>query len=403
MTRGKKATVVLSVILGIITIAGAINSGRILRLYRVIRLFEGDRIVENFRNMGGMFESRTIRRGAAIFNFKRNPVNLPETYPYGGSRKSVASFISHTGTTGLIVVRDDTIIFEKYYKGNTESSRAISWSVAKSFVSALFGIAVSEGSIRDIHAPVTDYLPSLKKSGYNGVSIKDVLQMSSGVRFNEDYGDFNSDINRMGRSFALNTPLADFVASLKSERKPGIYHHYVSMNTQVLGMILHKATGKSLSAYAEDKLWKPLGMESDALWLVDSSGMEAAFGGLNAVLRDYARFGRLYLNKGNWNGRPIIPVEWIRASVTPDAPHLLPGKRPNASWVLGYGYQWWVPVKSDGDYLAIGIYGQAIYVNPRYNIVIAKTSAYADYNKDGDDMELESIEMFREMARVMAR
>ncbi|MEN6423228.1 MAG: serine hydrolase, partial [Smithella sp.] len=242
-----------------------------------------------------------------------------------------------------------------------------------------------------------------KSSGYNGVSIKNVLQMSSGVRFNEDYGDFNSDINRMGRYFALNMPLADFVASLKAERKPGTFHHYVSMDTQVLGMILRAATGKTLSEYTEEKLWKPLGMESDAYWLIDSSGMEAAFGGLNVTLRDYARFGRLYLKNGNWNGKQIIPEAWCKASVTPDAPHLMPGKRSNASWVLGYGYQWWIPENPDGDYLAFGIYGQAIYVYPRYNIVIAKTSAYSDYNKDGEDMEIESIEVFRTIARNLGR
>ncbi|MFA5323924.1 MAG: serine hydrolase [Smithella sp.] len=353
--------------------------------------------------MGDKFDSRTIHHGLDIFTFKKEIKKLPDEYIFNGQKRNVNAFIEHTDTTGLIVIKDDTILFEKYYRGNTESSKAISWSVAKSFVSALFGIAVSEGYIKDINQPVTDYLPSLKNSGYNGVSIKNVLQMSSGVRFNEDYSDFNSDINRMGRYFALNMPFTDFVASLKAERKPGTFNHYVSMDTQVLGMIIREATGKNLSEYAQEKLWKPLGMESDAQWLTDSSGMEAAFAGLNVMLRDYARFGRLYLKQGNWNGKQIVPEAWCKASVTPDAPHLMPGKRPDASWVLGYGYQWWIPENPDGDYLAIGIYGQAIYVYPRYNIVIAKTSAYVDYNKDGFDMEIESIEMFRAIARDLGR
>lgn len=399
----KKILITFGIILGILIIALLLNFERIQRLYRVINLFNPDIIVQNFRTMGDKFDSRTIHRGGDVFTFKRDIKKLPDGYTFKGKNRRVNSFIEHTGTTGLIVIKDDTILFEQYYRGNTESSKAISWSVAKSFVSALVGIAVEEGYIKDIHQPVTDYLPSLKNSGYNGVSIKNVLQMSSGVRFDEDYGDFNSDINRMGRYFALNMPLADFVASLKAERKPGTFHHYVSMDTQVLGMILRTATGKTLSEYTEEKLWKPLGMESDAYWLIDSSGMEAAFGGLNVTLRDYARFGRLYLKNGNWNGKQIIPETWCKASVTPDAPHLMPGKRSNASWILGYGYQWWIPENPDGDYLAIGIYGQAIYVYPRYNIVIAKTSAYSDYNKDGEDMEIESIEVFRAIARNLGR
>jgi CubicO group peptidase (beta-lactamase class C family) len=400
---GKKILIVFGVILGILLIALIFNFDRAQRLYRVINLFNSDVIVENFRTMGDKLDSRTIHHGPDVFIFKRDIKKLPEKYTFKGKQKSVSSFIDHTGTTGLIVIKDDTILFENYYRGNTEASKVVSWSVAKSFVSALFGIALSEGRIKDINQAVTDYLPLLKSSGYNGVSIKNVLQMSSGIRFNEVYADFNSDINKMGRYFALNMPLADFVASLKAEKKPGTFHHYVSMDTQVLGMILREATGKTLSAYAEEKLWKPLGMESDAYWNIDGSGMEGAFGFLNVTLRDYARFGRLYLKKGNWNGKQIVPEAWVKASVTPDAPHLMPGKRPNASWVLGYGYQWWIPENQDGDYLAIGIYGQAIYVYPRYNIVIAKTSAYADYNKDGSDMEIESIEMFRAIARDLGR
>jgi len=401
--RGSKIIKISGVLLGVLLIAGALGFGRITRLYRVVTLFEPDGIVENFRSMGETLDSRVIRRGGEAFEFRRAERDLPENYVFKGAVKKIAPFLERTDTTGIVVVKDDTILYERYYLGNTGTSKAISWSVAKSFVSALFGIALHEGHIRNIMEPVTNYVPLLKVSGYNDVPIKHVLQMSSGIRFNEDYADFNSDINRMGRAFALKTPLDDFVASLQSERKPGVYNHYVSMDTQVLGMIIREATGKTLSAYAEEKLWKPLGMESDALWLVDSAGMEAAFGGLNVVLRDYARFGRLYLNNGNWNGVQVVPAEWVKASVTPDAPHLMPGKRDSSGWVLGYGYQWWIPENPEGDFLAIGIYGQFIYIHPRHRIVIAKTSAYADYNRDGDDMEIESIEMFRAIARGMGK
>jgi CubicO group peptidase (beta-lactamase class C family) len=401
--RGSKILKFSGVLLGVLLIAGALGFGRIMRLYRVVTLFEPDGIVENFRSMGETLDSRVIHRGGETFEFRRAERDLPENYVFKGAVKKIAPFLERTDTTGIVVVKDDTILYERYYLGNTGTSKAISWSVAKSFVSALFGIALHEGHIKDIGQLVTAYVPLLNVSGYKDVPIKHVLQMSSGIRFNEDYADFNSDINRMGRAFALKTPFDDFVASLQSERKPGVYNHYVSMDTQVLGMIIREATGKTLSAYAEEKLWKPLGMESDALWLVDSAGMEAAFGGLNVVLRDYARFGRLYLNNGNWNGVQVVPAAWVKASVTPDAPHLMPGKRDSSGWVLGYGYQWWIPENPEGDFLAIGIYGQFIYIHPHHRIVIAKTSAYADYNRDGDDMEIESIEMFRAIARAMGK
>jgi hypothetical protein len=127
--------------------------------------------------------------------------------------------------------------------------------------------------------------------------------------------------------------------------------------------------------------------------------METAFGGFNAVLRDYARFGRLYLKKGKWENSQIVPEKWVKDSTTPDAPHLMPGKNPASGWVLGYGYQWWIPENPDGEFMAIGIYGQAIYIYPKYNIVIVKTSAFPDYNAEGSAMELESIEFFRAIAK----
>ena len=167
-------------------------------------------------------------------------------------------------------------------------------------------------------------------------------------------------------------------------------------------MVIREATGKTLTEYTQEKLWQPLGMESDAYWLVDRAGMELAFGGLNAVLRDYARFALLYLNEGEWNGKQIVSSEWVRASVTPDAPYLFPGETPLSSWVMGYGYQWWIPENAKGEFMGLGIYGQAIYVSPRHRIVIVKTSAYPDYYLDGDNMELESVEFFRTIASHFA-
>jgi CubicO group peptidase (beta-lactamase class C family) len=392
---------VILVLCVVLLVLGLIYRKELTRLYHVVTLFEPNVIVENFRNMDSMFDYRIVHRGETVFELKDEKRPLPDTYTYEGKVKNTAQFIDETWTTGLIVLKGDTVAFEQYYRGNDRNSKAISWSVAKSFVSALMGIAVEEGSIKDINDPVTLYVPQLKGTGYDGVPIKDVMEMSSGIRFDEDYADFFSDINRMGRVIALNGSLDSFVASLKNEREPGTYNHYVSMDTQVLGMVLREATGRDLSSYLEEKIWKKIGMESDAYWLIDGEGMELAFGGLNVVLRDYARFGLLYLNGGKLMGRQIVPADWVRASVNPTEPHLLPGKRPTSDWVLGYGYQWWIPENPDGDFLAIGIYNQFIYVYPKYNVVIAKTSAYADYDVDGEAKELESIAFFRAIAKSM--
>lgn len=391
-------------IVALVVVLGAINGPRLLRLYRVLHLFDADIVAENFQKMDDIFTSRTMAHDDNVFEFKRDEKKLPSTYTWQEEEKDIRQWLESVDTTGLIVVRDDTILYEEYWKGNSATTRHISWSAAKSIVSALFGIAMEEGYIDSVEDPVTNYVPALKESGYDNVRIKDVLQMSSGVRFNEDYGDFHSDINRMGRAFALNTPLDDFVASLENEREPGTYHHYVSMDTQVLGMIIREATGRTISDYMEEKLWKKIGTEADAAWLIDKAGMETVFGGLNAVLRDYARFGRLYLHKGNWGGQQVVPEDWIEESLRMDGPHLKPGEDNSLSnYPMGYGYQWWIPEKTDGDFLAIGIYGQAIYIYPKYNIVIARNGAFKDYNDSGDDMERESVEVYRAIARKMSR
>ena len=222
--------------------------------------------------------------------------------------------------------------------------------------------------------------------------IKHVLQMSSGVGFNEDYGDPFSDINRMGPTMALGS-LLDFAATLERARPPGTLQHYVSVDTQVLGTILVRATGQDLTAYASEKIWQPLGMEFDAVWLLDGTGMEWAFGGLNVSLRDFARFGWLYLNGGSRNGRQIVPEAWVHASITPDAPHLMPGDDR-----MGYGYQWWIPAGSDGDFMALGVYGQNIYVDPKSELVIVKNSADLDFQKNGFENGRIAVALWRTIA-----
>ncbi len=348
---------------------------KIKRLNHVVHLFDEDRIVENFRSFNQVWpvSEMTASKNPAIYP-KGQAISLPKNFHFMGKDLDTESYLKDGNTTGLLVIQDNELVFEEYYLGNTETTRNISWSVAKSFISALVGIAVEEGHIKSISQTVEEYVPELKGSAYEGVTIKDVLQMSTGVGFNEDYGDFFSDINRWGRGFALGSSQDKFAASLKRELEPGTLNHYVSINTHVLGMILTKATNQTVTAYMQEKLWNPAGMEHDAYWVIDNKGMEAVLGGLNATLRDFGKLGSLFLNNGYWNGQQVVPADWVEAATKADAPHLLA-----SSGGIGYGYQWWLPYSTEGEYLAQGVYSQFIYVNPTTKTVIVKLSANASF------------------------
>jgi CubicO group peptidase (beta-lactamase class C family) len=346
---------------------------------RDVRLFNGGRQVENFRDMASIHPVRVIRRSSRPARLEPGrPMALPKTFSAEGRTIDTQRHLAEVETTGLLVLKDNRLVFEDYWLGNDETTHTISWSVGKSFVSALIGIAIHEGAIGSIEDSVTRYVPELAGSGYDGVRLKDVLQMSSGVRWNEDYSDPESDIAVFGRAFAHGDSLDAFAARCVRGREPGTYNQYNSTDTHVLGMVLRHATERSLSDYLKEKFWDPIGAEADAFWIVDSAGAEMAAGGLNAVLRDYARLGALYLNGGEWNGVRIVPKDWVKASVTPDAPHLMPGPRPTSALPSGYGLQWWVPDDS-GAYSAIGIYNQYVFVDPAARVVIAKSSAFRGY------------------------
>lgn len=340
-----------------------------------IHLFDEDKIVNNFRSFDSVWPVAVMEASTNKYIYPKNvPITLPESFEFNGNSYESLKFLKDSWTTGFLVIQNDSIVFEDYYLGNTESTRNISWSMAKSFISALMGIAIEEGHIKNINQNVEEYVPELMGSAYEGVRIKDVLQMSTGVKFNEDYGDFYSDINRWGRGFAMGNSQDAFAGSLEREVEPGTINHYVSINTHVLGMILTKATGSTITDYMSEKLTDPLGMEYNGYWLLDGKNMEMALGGLNLTLRDYAKIGSLFLNNGLMNGKQIIQEEWVQASVIPDGPHVQPGSE------FGYGYQWWIPKSDVGEFMALGVYNQNIYINPETNTVIVKLSANPKYN-----------------------
>ncbi len=389
----------VAALLALLALAAWLYRGEISRLSAAADLFEPDRIVHNFQNMDELFDARVIGRSDDILEFDRGHYALPTSFEHRGRSYDTEAFLEQLVTTGLIIVQDDTILYERYAHGHEPAGQHIAWSVSKSFVSALFGIAVDEGHFPDLSQPVSEILPELVGSGYDGVPIEHVLEMSSGVRFNEDYGDPFSDINRMGPAMAAGS-LLDFAATLETEQPSGTVLHYVSVDTQVLGEMLVRATGQDLASYAAEKLWQPLGMEFDAYFLLDGAGREWAFGGLNASLRDFARFGWLYAHGGSRHGHQIVPRAWVEASVTASAPHLEPGREPGSA--MGYGYQWWIPGGSQGEFTALGVYGQNIWVDPAKHLVIAKNSADVDFQKDDFENGQIAISLWRTIAAELS-
>lgn len=365
-------------------------------------LFEPDVIDQNFRSLYKKYNSVKVDKSAQASDLPKAERPLPQTYQFKGETRQIADWIERSDTTGLIVLKDGAVVHEQYLRGNTADTQSIAMSLSKSTVSFMIGNAVADGLVK-LDQPVETYAPLLAEGGYKGVKVKDVLQMSSGIGFNEDYGDLSSDIVRYIIQI-LTGSVNDFTAHLKNQDPPGTINRYVSADTQVLGMVLEGATKKPLAQYFSERLWSRLGTQADAYWLVDQKGEVVAAGGLNAVLRDYARFGLLYLNEGrNFAGEQIVPAEWVHASTIPDSPHLMPGRDTQEGFpVMGYGYQWWIPgARSGGDFTGIGIYGQFIYVNPERHVVIAKTSAYADYNNSWREMEHEAIAAFQAIANAL--
>ncbi|AYK06327.1 serine hydrolase domain-containing protein [Brevibacillus laterosporus] len=370
----------------------------VIRNWNIIHVLNKDKLSYNFQSMDNIFPSRAIEASQPVFRFDTLQKELPQTYTYKDQTLAIEDFLQRTKTNGLLVLKDDKIVKEFYQNGINEQTRFTSWSVAKSFISALVGIALDEGFIKNVNDPITQYVPELKGSGYDGVPIKDILRMASGVSFDEDYDATFSDINMMMyKTFLFDKSINDYALGLQSQRPSGTFQHYISIDTQVLGMLISKVTGNPPSQYLQEKIWGPLGMESNAYWSTDRLGTELSFMGLNATIRDYAKFGSLYLHEGNWNGKQIISKKWVQESTQIEKPQ--PNHDPKG--VLGYQYQWWEADPADGSYSAIGVYGQFIYVNPKANVVIVKTSADPDYGRA--DYHDENFAVFQSIANHFSK
>ena len=369
---------------------------------QIYAFFDEDKRIENFRHPENLLPVRRIQRSGPTYQFPQETRDLNKTYEFKGETRNVDDFLKKTITTSFLVIKDDKIVSERYFLGATKETTHTSMSVAKSFVSALVGIAIDEGLIAGVDRPISDYVPKLKGSGYDGVAIKHVLQMSSGVKFDEEYDNLFSDINLMFyKVFGFRQPIDDYIANLTTEFPPGQTSYYRSCDTQALAMLISTVTGKPVSEYLEEKIWSKIGMEYDASWCTDPNGTELAFGFLNATPRDFAKFGVLYLHDGNWNGEQIVSEAWVRESVVPDNPNLQPGPKGeefDTFGNFGYQYQWWIPDNPDGDYLAIGVWGQYIYVYPKENLVVVKTSIDPDFEANDYEHDDETVAVCRSIA-----
>ncbi|WP_188237127.1 serine hydrolase domain-containing protein [Sphingopyxis sp. LK2115] len=264
---------------------------------------------------------------------------------------------------GLIIVQDGKVRLEKYALGYGAAGRWTSFSVAKSFTSTLVGAAVKDGYIKSLDDKVTAYIPGLKGSAYDDVSVRALLTMTSGVKWNEDYTDPKSDVAQ----FNLQRPVAgeditvSYMKRLPREAPAGSKWVYKTGETNLIGVLVSSATGKTLSEYLSEKVWKPFGMEQDAVWMLGPTGHEISGCCISASLKDYARFGQFILNGGVAGGVKVLPDDWLASATTKQAGIDIPGR--------GYGYQWWT--NDDGSFAAQGIFGQGIFIDPKRRLVIA--------------------------------
>lgn len=304
------------------------------------------------------FQSRPLTADNSPFSFQTTNAGK---FPKELNDIPFDKYLEDNKTVAFLIIKNDTIQYEKYFKGYEQESIVPSFSMAKSVTSILIGCAIDEGLIKSVDEPITNYIPELTENGFDKVTIKHLLQMTSGIKFNESYFNPFGD----AASFYYGRNLRKKMGKMKLKSEPGKSFDYVSGNTQLLGLVLERALkGKTITAYLQEKLWTPLEMEYDASWSIDrkKNGLEKTFCCLNARARDFAKIGRLYKNKGNWNGKQIVSQKWVEESTKLDT------TEGSASF---YQYQWWLPTPNE-DFMAEGILGQFVYVNPAKDLIIVR-------------------------------
>jgi CubicO group peptidase (beta-lactamase class C family) len=320
-----------------------------------------------FSHWDQVFKTRKVARGAHVHPL---PVGtqLPTFADGGAGAAELDRYASEYKLAGLVVLVDGTIRLERYGLGHSAGGRWTSFSMAKSLTSTLVGAAIRDGYIKSVDDPVTQYIAGLRGSAYEGVSIRQLLTMTSGVKWNEDYTDLKSDV-----ALFYETPpdpgvdaTVSYMRRLVREAQPGTKWLYKTGETNLIGVLVEQATHKSLAAYLSEKVWAPYGMEQDASWTLDVTGHEQGGCCFQATTRDFARVGQFILEGAFVDGRPVVAAGWLEAATRKQADINVPGR--------GYGYQWWT--RDDDTFDAIGIHGQMIHVDPRRKLVVALNSAW---------------------------
>jgi CubicO group peptidase (beta-lactamase class C family) len=347
-----------------------------------------------FREAKQVFEYRDVHRGGEVWELPR-----AEGFAMPGDYEA---FAERSFTNALLVIRDGKIVFEDYRNRMTPETRHIAFSMSKTFTSLLVGIALDKGEIASLDDRADKYVPQLKGTGYDGVTIRQILQMRSGVDYAEryDFGDNPSFAGKLHeQAIVLNTMrFAAGALETKRANEPGSTFNYSTLDTMVLGWVLEEATGQKLEAQMEQRIWQPLGAEADGFWLADGPpGKGRALNGMgfNATLRDFGRLGLLMLNDGKRGDTRIIPEGWMKQATT-----MLPTGAPAGQGFPGYGLQTWQVDNEPGAYAAVGLAGQFIYVHPASRTVIVKLSFYPPVPPPGTDAEV--LGMFKAIANAPA-
>jgi CubicO group peptidase (beta-lactamase class C family) len=331
-----------------------------------------------FSRFDEIYPTRRVGLAATPWRFKRSQTEI--RYSYAGSRSSLTEYLSRNPVTGLLIALDDQILFEHYQYGRTDRDRLISQSMVKSITGILIGIAISEGAIKSVDDTPETYVPGFRGTEYGRTPIRDLLHMSSGVDFGEER-DGGRDLDRLwndmiaGSWISKKGTINSITQFNRRIAPPGTRYYYASIEPDVLGMVLHYATNKSASDYLREKVWEPIGAEADSSWLLDAEGFEVAHFGFNAVLRDYARLGRLLAHDGVWEGRPLIPAQWMidATTVRPSDTYLSPGKAMHPL-PFGYGYLLWLLPGARRQFALVGYKGQRICIDPASKLVMVQTA-----------------------------
>lgn len=343
-----------------------------------------------FRNMQTLFTTRSVPRSGAVWQLPREDHELNFTYEVDGKVHQALDVLENTYTNALLVMKDGKTVSEIYRNNSNEQTRFMGWSMTKSLTAAVIGRAVSERKIKSIDERITAYLPELKGGGYDGVTIRQILQMRSGVDYEERYDFANPGIAATNHINALVKNVARFADAarmIKRAHLPGTVWEYKTIDTAVLGWLIERVSGTTVAAYTAQQLWEPLGAEQDGSYIMDGqpgTGREFSGAGFNATLRDWARFGQMLLNKGVANDKRILSPEWVEMMTTPVG--------TEDPMLGGYAYQFWTMGDSNA-FMAVGLAGQYIYVDPDTRTIVVKLSYFP--NEGWEPAEQETHAFFR--------